>query len=131
MKKAVSLLLAVILSIACLSGCGIQNAGNAVSTEIDYFKAVYNIKFYGDDENKHGHIWYQKAISKIEYDKTNADIKEFLSDVEVVHGDNDYSLELGDEITLTLSYSPSKAKELGIIFKETSKTYTVDSFVDE
>ena len=139
MKKAVCLLLAVILSMACLSGCG-QSSGNAkdpnesnssvnvkdsngsnssVNTpsqdgnQIDFFDSFYGLGVTG--YNGEGRIWDLGYSSDyIEYDKENSDITKFLKSVKLILKQNGTEVDRREECwsngdTLTITLSYSKS----------------------
>jgi hypothetical protein len=67
--------------------------------------------------------------TKVNYDKTNTDIKNFLQSIEFSH--NAYkNLSNGDEIVVNASWSKSTADALGVKLLEISHVYTVAGLYD-
>lgn len=67
--------------------------------------------------------------SKVDYDKTNTDIKAFLEAIEF-SSDSYKNLSNGDEIVVNASWSKSTADALDVKLLEVSKAYTVEGMYD-
>ena len=124
MKKQISLFLAILFLLSCLSGCGDSSSEKA---GLDFFASIYNVAFQGYDGDCEAVVYTR--IDLIDYDKENSDITAFLKDVKLDY--QRYNLHNGDALTVTLSYSKSKAEELGITFRETSKSFTVHGLLEK
>ena len=72
-------------------------------------------------------------LDKIDYDKSNADVKDFLKDIDfywVEEEEMDGKLRNGDTITIALEYSKSDAEALNIRLLEESKEFTVSGLIE-
>ena len=156
MKKLLSVLVALILLMTCLTACAANEgptdtkpAGSkptdtqpSASTpapttepkdnlvEIDFFAGVIGASYRAVSGS--GYLGFHTDVSEIDYDKTNSDLRDFLKSVKLIvemETENE-KLHNGDVITITLEYSHSTAEALGITFKEVSKTYTASGFLE-
>lgn len=136
MRKT-SLILAILLFfVFCLSACGDASKDSSPdstksqinSQEIDFFSCVQLCGVNGEVDGS-GSFYYEADISKLNYDKTNSDLKDFLKSIKCSTDCESGKLHNGDVVTVTLSYSHSEAEALGITLKETSKTYTKSGLV--
>lgn len=136
MKKGSILVLALLLLVTCFFGCSEGNEPIAdgknvidVFAGVDISDGYYTGDIYNARDGS-GHYWIQKMdidLNKVNYDKSNADIKDFLKDIDVyLVEDVDENLRNGDVITLGLEYSKSQAEELGISLLSETKQVTVD-----
>lgn len=135
MKKIISLLAVFVLLLSCLTACGEPESespsapGNQEnSLEIDFFSCVERYGMNGEVDGS-GSFHYAADITKLDYDKTNADLTAFLKSVKCSADCESGKLHNGDVVTVTLSYSHSEAEALGVSLKETSKSYTVTGLV--
>ena len=67
--------------------------------------------------------------TKVDYDKSNTDIKAFLEAIEFT-SDTYRNLSNGDEIVVNASWSKSTADALGVKLKDISKVFTVEGMYD-
>ena len=67
--------------------------------------------------------------TKVDYDKSNTDIKNFLQSIEFTH-DTYRNLSNGDEVVVNASWSKSTADALGVKLLEISHVYTVAGLYD-
>lgn len=67
--------------------------------------------------------------TKVDYDKSNTDIKDFLEAIEF-SSDRYKNLSNGDEIVINASWSKSTADALGVKLLEESKVFTVEGMYD-
>ena len=67
--------------------------------------------------------------SKVDYDKTNADIKEFLEGI-TFYTEEYSNLRNGDTVTVYATWSKSTADALGVKLLNESKEYTVEGLYD-
>lgn len=139
MKKAISILTVLVLLLSCLTACGDSAPDNPTGSsalenndnllEIDYFSCVERYGHSGEVDGS-GSFSYGADISKLDYDKSNADLADFLKSIKCSTDCESGKLHNGDVVTVTLSYSHSEAEALGVTLKETSKTYTVSGLVE-
>lgn len=74
-------------------------------------------------------IEIQYDYTKVNYDKSNTDIKDFLEGIEF-STDNYKDLSNGDEIVVNASWSKSTADALGVKLQEISKVFSVEGLYD-
>lgn len=65
---------------------------------------------------------------KIDYDKTNIEIRDFVEDIYFEYPENNHELSNGDEITIKAIYSEETAKQIGVNVVNTEKTFKVEGF---
>lgn len=128
MKQHLSLMLALVLLVACLTACSTPPANT--KQEIDFFSCVTVVGNRAISGS--GYFGYDKNISNLDYDKTNQELTDFLKSVKLkmdMDVENEH-LHNGDVVTLSLEYSHSTAEALGITFTQVSKTYTVSGLTE-
>ncbi len=138
------LLIAVMCCICCcliLSSCGAQKIDvfDAVSLSVPT-NQIYKFSWFVLDNDKtgcyqseisgYGEVELTVDISKIDYDKSNTDITEFLESIDFVLTDGVFepgkgNLRNGDNVTVSISYSKSRAEELGIKIPKTEHNLSV------
>ena len=119
MKKIIRLILALAIG-STLIGCSSKPGGTIDLTS--------NIKVTIKGFNGKGEVYVD---NNTKYDKTNSDIRDFVSDVEYTleNGENG-ALSNGDEITIKAKYSKSKADDLGLTIKNPTKKVKVSGLKD-
>ena len=119
MKKIIRLILALAIGSA-LIGCSSKPGGTIDLTS--------NIKVTIKGYNGKGEVYVD---NNTKYDKTNSDIRDFVSNVEYTleNGENG-ALSNGDEITINARYSKSQAKDLGLTIKNPTKKVKVSGLKD-
>ena len=119
MKKIIRLILALAIG-STLIGCSSKPGGTIDLTS--------NIKVTIKGYNGKGEVYVD---NNTKYDKTNSDIRDFVSNVEYTleHGENG-ALSNGDEITINAKYSKSQAKDLGLTIKNPTKKVKVSGLKD-
>ncbi|MGO5497669.1 peptidylprolyl isomerase [Catenibacterium mitsuokai] len=110
MKKIIRLILAMVIS-STLIGCSSKPGGTIDLTS--------NIKVTIKGYNGKGEVYVD---NNTKYDKTNSDIRDFVSNVEYTleNGENG-ALSNGDEITIKAKYSKSQAEDLRLTIKNPTK----------
>ena len=135
MRKWIALSMVVLMLIMCFAGCGGETAVADGTNVIDVFAGVDITKGYytgllESAKDGSGHYWdndMKVDLDKISYDKSNADVKKFLKDINIyIVEDIDHKLHNGDVITIGLEYSKAQAEELGISLLAETKQVTVD-----
>ena len=106
MKKIIRLILALAIG-STLIGCSSKPGGTIDLTS--------NIKVTIKGYNGKGEVYVD---NNTKYDKTNSDIRDFVSNVEYTleNGENG-ALSNGDEITINAAYSPSNEGASSCIMK--------------
>ena len=148
MKKRYRVICALLVLSLCLSGCSVLKDllpdGGVLNfdgkTVIDVFAGLeitYGSEYWRDicmdgsgDITSDG---IKLNLDKIDYDKSNADVKEFLKDIDfywVEEEEMDDKLRNGDTITIALEYSKSDAEALNIRLLEESKEFTVSGLIE-
>lgn len=119
MKKIIRLILALAIG-STLIGCSSKPGGTIDLTS--------NIKVTIKGYNGKGEVYVD---NNTKYDKTNSDIRDFVSNVEYTleNGENG-ALSNGDEITINAKYSKSQAKDLGLTIKNPTKKVKVSGLKD-
>ena len=119
MKKIIRLILALAIG-STLIGCSSKSGGTIDLTS--------NIKVTIKGYNGKGEVYVD---NNTKYDKTNSDIRDFVSNVEYTleNGENG-ALSNGDEITINAKYSKSQAKDLGLTIKNPTKKVKVSGLKD-
>lgn len=119
MKKIIRLILALAIG-STLIGCFSKPGGTIDLTS--------NIKVTIKGYNGKGEVYVD---NNTKYDKTNSDIRDFVSNVEYTleNGENG-ALSNGDEITINAKYSRSQAKDLGLTIKNPTKKVKVSGLKD-
>jgi len=119
MKKIIRLILALAIG-SRLIGCSSKPGGTIDLTS--------NIKVTIKGYNGKGEVYVD---NNTKYDKTNSDIRDFVSNVEYTleNGENG-ALSNGDEITINAKYSKSQAKDLGLTIKNPTKKVKVSGLKD-
>ena len=114
MKKIIRLILAMVIS-STLIGCSSKPGGTIDLTS--------NIKVTIKGYNGKGEVYVD---NNTKYDKTNSDIRDFVSNVEYTleNGENG-ALSNGDEITIKAKYSKSQAEDLRLTIKNPTKKVKV------
>lgn len=134
MKRWIAISMAVLL-LVCFAGCGGEATVADGTNVIDVFAGVDITKGYytgllESAKDGSGHYWdndMKVDLDKINYDKSNADVKKFLKDINIyIVEDIDHKLHNGDVITIGLEYSKAQAEELGISLLAETKQVTVD-----
>lgn len=119
MKKIIRLILAMVIS-STLIGCSSKPGGTIDLTS--------NIKVTIKGYNGKGEVYVD---NNTKYDKTNSDIRDFVSNVEYTleNGENG-ALSNGDEITIKAKYSKSQAEDLRLTIKNPTKKVKVSGLKD-
>ena len=119
MKKIIRLILALAIG-STLIWCSSKPGGTIDLTS--------NIKVTIKGYNGKGEVYVD---NNTKYDKTNSDIRDFVSNVEYTleNGENG-ALSNGDEITINAKYSKSQAKDLGLTIKNPTKKVKVSGLKD-
>ena len=119
MKKIIRIILALARG-STLIGCSSKPGGTIDLTS--------NIKVTTKGYNGKGEVYVD---NNTKYDKTNSDIRDFVSNVEYTleNGENG-ALSNGDEITINARYSKSQAKDLGLTIKNPTKKVKVSGLKD-
>lgn len=119
MKKIIRLTLAMVIS-STLIGCSSKPGGTIDLTS--------NIKVTIKGYNGKGEVYVD---NNTKYDKTNSDIRDFVSNVEYTleNGENG-ALSNGDEITIKAKYSKSQAEDLRLTIKNPTKKVKVSGLKD-
>ena len=119
MKKIIRLILALAIG-STLIVCSSKPGGTIDLTS--------NIKVTIKGYNGKGEVYVD---NNTKYDKTNSDIRDFVSNVEYTleNGENG-ALSNGDEITINAKYSKSQAKDLGLTIKNPTKKVKVSGLKD-
>lgn len=119
MKKIIRLIFALAIG-STLIGCSSKPGGTIDLTS--------NIKVTIKGYNGKGEVYVD---NNTKYDKTNSDIRDFVSNVEYTleNGENG-ALSNGDEITINAKYSKSQAKDLGLTIKNPTKKVKVSGLKD-
>ena len=141
MKRLWIVVMCCICCSVILSACGAQ--------KIDVFDAVslsvptgqkYKLTWFEVDNDGngciqteisgYGEVELQVDISKIDYDKSDTDITDFLESIDFVLSDGvpergEGSLRNGDKVPVSISYSKSRAEELGIKIPKTEGEISV------
>ena len=119
MKKIIRLILAMVIS-STLIGCSSKPGGTIDLTS--------NIKVTIKGYNGKGEVYVD---NNTKYDKTNSDIRDFVSNVEYTleNGENG-ALSNGDEITIKAKYSKSQAEDLRLTIKNPTNKVKVSGLKD-
>lgn len=119
MKKIIRLILAMVIS-STLIGCSSKPGGTIDLTS--------NIKVTIKGYNGKGEVYVD---NNTKYDKTNSDIRDFVSNVEYTleNGENG-ALSNGDEINIKAKYSKSQAEDLRLTIKNPTKKVKVSGLKD-
>lgn len=119
MKKIIRLILAMVIS-STLIGCSSKPGGTIDLTS--------NIKVTIKGYNGKGEVYVD---NNTKYDKTNSDIRDFVSNVEYTleNGENG-ALSNGDEITIKAKYSKLQAEDLRLTIKNPTKKVKVSGLKD-
>ena len=119
MKKIIRLILAMVIS-STLIGCSSKPGGTIDLTS--------NIKVTIKGYNGKGEVYVD---NNTKYDKTNSDIRDFVSNVEYTleNGENG-ALSNGDKITIKAKYSKSQAEDLRLTIKNPTKKVKVSGLKD-
>lgn len=138
MKRIIAFSLVLVLLSLCFSGCGGEKEKVAdginvidVFAGVDLTKGIYTSTMDSVRDGS-GHYWVkplQINLDNVDYDRSNADMKEFLKSIDFYWVENNEmrdKLKNGDTITIGLEYSKSDAEALGITLFEETKTITVD-----
>ena len=81
--------------------------------------------------NGTGRHWtFRYDYSKVDYDKSNADIKAFLQSIEFYSDCERKDLRNGDAITVNVTWSKTMAEALGVKLLEESRDYVVSGLYD-
>lgn len=114
MKKIIRLILAMVIS-STLIGCSSKPGGTIDLTS--------NIKVTIKGYNGKGEVYVD---NNTKYDKTNSDIRDFVSNVEyTLENGKNGALSNGDEITIKAKYSKSQAEDLRLTIKNPTKKVKV------
>lgn len=76
------------------------------------------------------HWTFRYDYSKVDYDKSNADIKAFLQSIEFYSDCERKDLRNGDAITVNVTWSKTMAEALGVKLLEESRDYVVSGLYD-
>lgn len=119
MKKLIRIILALAIG-STLIGCSSKSGGTIDLTS--------NIKVSIKGFNGKGEVYID---NNTKYDKTNSDIRDFVADIEyTLENGTNGALSNGDEITIKAKYSKSKAKDLGLTIKNSTKKVKVSGLKD-
>lgn len=119
MKKIIRLILAMVIS-STLIGCSSKPGGTIDLTS--------NIKVTIKGYNGKGEVYVD---NNTKYDKTNSDIRDFVSNVEyTLENGKNGALSNGDEITIKAKYSKSQAEDLRLTIKNPTKKVKVSGLKD-
>lgn len=142
MDKMSRRILGLMMALACCVGlcaCAGDNSTNsgvpAESTEsadnrvaLDVFNGL-TVKVNPAINGFGKSIKLEYDYSKVDYDKTNADIKEFLKGI-TFYTEEHSNLRNGDAFVVYATWSKSTADALGIKLLQESKEYTVEGLYD-